>query len=101
MTGTGIVVQFKRWLRRWSKKYGNRWLVMFGLFTLAIRLLLTASTPQIPVPWYNQAKITTDMQGKASTQIINVTLPPETNKGWPGIIWVIATRTVKAPVAAN
>jgi MFS family permease len=29
------------------------------------------------------------MQGRASTQVINVALPPEANKGWPGIIWVL------------
>jgi DHA1 family tetracycline resistance protein-like MFS transporter len=73
----------------WSRKYGDRWLVMLGLSALALGLLLTATTPQIPVPWYDQAKITAEMQGRASTQVINVALPSAANKGWLGIIWVL------------
>ena len=89
LAGLFIVAIQGGFIGPWSKKYGDRWLVMLGLSTLAIGLILTAITPQIPVPWYNQAKITAEMQGKASTQIINVSLPPETNKGWLGIIWVL------------
>ena len=89
LAGLFIVAIQAGFIGKWSKKYGDRWLVMLGLSTLAIGLILTALTPQIPVPWYNQTKITTEMQGRASTQLINVDLPPETNKGWPGIIWVL------------
>jgi MFS family permease len=89
LAGLFIVVIQGGFIGRWSKKYGDRWLVMLGLSTLAIGLLLTATTPQVPVPWYNEAKITAEMQGKASTQIINVSLPSESNKGWLGIIWVL------------
>jgi len=89
LAGLFIVVIQGGFIGRWSKKYGDRWLVMLGLSMLAIGLLLTATTPQIPVPWYDQAKITAEMQGKASTQIINVSLPSEANKGWLGIIWVL------------
>jgi DHA1 family tetracycline resistance protein-like MFS transporter len=89
LAGLFIVVIQAGFIGRWSKKYGDRWLVMLGLSTLAVGLILTATTPQIPVPWYNEAKITAEMQGKASTQIINVSLPSEANKGWLGIIWVL------------
>jgi DHA1 family tetracycline resistance protein-like MFS transporter len=89
LAGLFIVVVQGGFIGRWSKKYGDRWLVMLGLSTLAIGLILTASTPQIPVPWYDKAKITSEMQGKASTQIINVSLPDEANKGWLGIVWVL------------
>lgn len=89
LAGLFIVVIQGGFIGRWSKKYGDRWLVMLGLSMLAVGLILTASTPQIPVPWYDMAKITTEMQGKASTQIINVNLPSEANKGWLGIIWVL------------
>jgi DHA1 family tetracycline resistance protein-like MFS transporter len=89
LAGLFIVVIQGGFIGRWSKKYGDRWLVMLGLSTLAIGLILTATTPQVPVPWYNEAKITAEMQGKASTQIINVNLPSESNKGWLGIIWVL------------
>jgi MFS transporter, DHA1 family, tetracycline resistance protein len=72
-----------------SKKYGDRWLVMLGLYALAIGLILTATTPQVPVPWYNQAKTAAEMQGGASTQLIQVALPAEDHKGWPGILWIL------------
>ncbi|MEI6289749.1 MAG: MFS transporter [Chloroflexota bacterium] len=89
LAGLFIVVVQAGFIGKWSKKNGDRWLVMMGLSTLAVGLILTALTPQIPVPWYNQAKITGEMQGMAHTQIINVTLPPESQKGWPGITWVL------------
>jgi MFS family permease len=89
LAGLFIVAVQGGFIGRWSRKYGDRWLVMLGLSTLAIGLILTASTPQIPVPWYDQARITAEMQGRSSTQLINVSLPPETNKGWFGIIWVL------------
>jgi MFS transporter, DHA1 family, tetracycline resistance protein len=89
LAGLFIVVVQGGLIGRWSKKYGDRWLVLLGFSALAIGLILTATTPQIPVPWYDQAKITTEMQGRASTQTINVSLPPEANKGWLGIIWVL------------
>lgn len=89
LAGLFIVAIQGGFIGPWSKKYGDRWLVMLGLSTLAIGLILTALTPQIPVPWYNQAKITAEMQGRASTQIINVALPAGSSKGWLGIIWVL------------
>ena len=89
LAGLFIVVIQGGFIGKWSKKYGDRWLVMLGLSTLAIGLILTATTPQVPVPWYDQAKITAEMQGKASTQVINVALPSADNKGWLGIIWVL------------
>jgi len=89
LAGLFIVAIQAGFIGRWSKKNGDRWLVLLGLSTLAVGLILTASTPQIPVPWYNQAKITTEMQGKTSTQAINVSLPAETDRGWTGLIWVL------------
>ena len=89
LAGLFIVVVQGGLIGPWSKKYGDRWLVMLGLSTLAVGLILTSTTPQIPVPWYNQAKIRSEMQGAASVQLINVDLPSEGNKGWPGIIWIL------------
>jgi DHA1 family tetracycline resistance protein-like MFS transporter len=89
LAGLFIVVVQGGLIGPWSKKYGDRWLVMLGLSMLALGLIFTAVTPQIPVPWYNQAKIKSEMHGAASTQLINVDLPPENNKGWPGIVWIL------------
>jgi len=56
-------------------------------------LIGTASTPRIPVPWYNQANVLKSLAGQSnlslSTQSIKVTLPEENNKGWFGIIWLL------------
>lgn len=89
LAGLFIVVVQGGLIGRWSKKYGERWLLMLGLSMLALGLIFTALTPQIPVPWYDQAKIRAEVQGKASTQLINVDLPPENNKAWTGVIWVL------------
>jgi len=89
LAGLFIIVIQGGLIGPWSKKYGDRWLVLLGLFALSIGLILTATTPQIPVPWYSQAKIRSEMQGSASTQLINVALPPEDNKAWLGVIWIL------------
>lgn len=89
LAGLFIVVVQGGLIGRWSKKYGERWLVMLGLSTLALGLIFTAITPQIPVPWYDQAKIQAEMKGKESIQLINVALPSADNKGWLGVIWIL------------
>jgi MFS family permease len=97
VAGLFIVVVQGGFVGRWSKKYGDRWLVMMGLSTLALGLILTATTPRVPVPWYDQAKVTAELKGQSqgvlpsesSTQNINVSLPDESKKGWLGIIWLL------------
>lgn len=88
LAGLFIVVIQGGFVGRWSRKYGDRWLVMMGLSALSAGLILTALTPQIPVWWYNQAKITAEVAGDA-TRSINVPLPPEENRGWLGITWML------------
>ncbi len=98
VAGLFIVVVQGGFVGRWSKKYGDRWLVMMGLSTLALGLILTATTPRVPVPWYDQAKVTAGLKGQSqgglpagsSSRNINVNLPDESNKGWFGILWLLA-----------
>jgi MFS family permease len=93
LAGVFIIIVQGGLIGRWSKQKGDRWLVILGVSTLAIGLIGTASTPRIPVPWYDQAKVLKDLAGQSdlslSTQNIKVTLPDETNKGWFGIIWLL------------
>ncbi|MEJ5226210.1 MAG: MFS transporter, partial [Anaerolineales bacterium] len=88
LAGLLIVVIQGGFVGRWSRKYGDRWLVIMGLAALSAGLILTALTPQIPVWWYDRAKITAEVAGE-STRNINVPLPPEENKGWLGIAWML------------
>lgn len=93
LAGVFIIIVQGGLIGRWSKMKGDRWLVILGVSTLAIGLIGTASTPRIPVPWYDQAKVVEGLAGQSdlniSTQNIKVTLPDETNKGWFGIIWLL------------
>ncbi len=94
LAGLFIVVVQGGLIGRWSKQKGDRWLVMLGLSALAIGLILTSFTPQVPVPWYNQARVSASLSGgdalsRANTGNIHVDLPDESNKGWFGIIWIL------------
>jgi MFS family permease len=78
---------------RWSRKKGDRWLVILGVSTLAIGLIGTALTPRVPVPWYSESKVIQSLAGqgeiRVSTQNIKVALPDESRRGWFGIAWLL------------
>jgi DHA1 family tetracycline resistance protein-like MFS transporter len=87
---------------QWSRKYGDKWLITMGLATLSIGLILTAVTPNQPVPWYSRQglaqEFTTAQQSGArsaaghqtpATQAIQVALPDDTHKGWLGLAWIL------------
>ncbi len=86
--GIVIVIVQGGLLGRWSKTYGDRWLVRMGLAALAAGLILTALTPRVPVPWYDKAAVVAEVSEKAAQQSVSVSLPEETNKGWLGLIWL-------------
>ncbi|HKI54231.1 MAG TPA: MFS transporter [Anaerolineales bacterium] len=93
LAGVFIIIVQGGLIGRWSRIKGDRWLVILGVSTLAIGLLGTASTPRIPVPWYDQARVLESLAGQSdltlSTQSIKVALPEEADKGWFGIIWLL------------
>jgi len=92
LAGLFIVVIQGGFVGRWSKKYGDRWLVLLGLSTLAVGLTLTSLTPRVPVPWYNQARVEASIAGASSLsrlQNIQVDLPSEGSRGWLGGIWLL------------
>jgi MFS family permease len=92
LAGLFIVVVQGGFVGRWSKKYGDRWLVLLGLSTLAIGLILTSVTPRVPVPWYDKTSVEASIAGDAGSsnlQNIQVKLPSETNKGWLGGVWLL------------
>jgi len=93
LAGIFIVIVQGGLIGRWSRKKGDRWLVILGVSTLAIGLIGTALTPRIPVPWYNESRVIQSLAGQSniqvSTQKIKVTLPDEASKGWFGITWLL------------
>jgi MFS transporter, DHA1 family, tetracycline resistance protein len=83
---------------KWSKKFGERWLIIMGLGVLSVGLVLSAFTPMQPVPWYNRAGLTQELSSGRTmpgetppTQNVQVALPDDTNKGWLGLGWLLVT----------
>lgn len=76
-------------IRVWSRRYGDRWIILVGLGTLAIGMLMTALTPQVPPPWYSRAAVLAELQRSATTPL-NVALPPDGQNGWLGVAWIFA-----------
>jgi len=93
LAGIFIVIVQGGLIGRWSRKWGDRWLVVLGVSTLAIGLIGTSLTPRVPVPWYSEAKVMESLAGQSeihiSTQNIKVTLPDEAARGWSGIVWLL------------
>lgn len=93
LAGLFIIVVQGGLIGRWSKKNGDRWLVLMGLSSLAIGLIGTGLTPAVPVPWYDKAKVLVSMAGQGQFRVaissINIRLPDETASGWLGIIWLL------------
>ncbi len=82
---------------RWSRRYGDRWLIVMGLSALGLGLILSAITPAQPVPWYSRAALTEELTRGANlpgetppTQNIQIELPDDQNTGWLGLAWLLA-----------
>jgi MFS family permease len=81
---------------RWSRKFGDRWLILMGLGVLGIGLLMTALTPPQPVPWYSQPALAAELSGGRNlpgetppVQNIQLQLPDDNNAGWLGFVWLM------------
>jgi MFS transporter, DHA1 family, tetracycline resistance protein len=93
LAGLFIVLLQGVFVGRWSRKRGDRWLVILGISALSIGLIGTALTPLVAVPWYSRQNVLQSLAGQGpmqvSIQTIKVTLPPESSKGWAGITWLL------------
>ena len=94
--GIVIVAVQGYFIGKWSRKFGEVWLIRFGLGMLTLGLLLTALTPHQAVPWYNQQAVTQELSGGRSlagetppTSNLQVSLPSDTNKGVLGLGWIL------------
>lgn len=74
---------------RWSRKYGDRLLILGGLGLLAVGLTLMGFTPHSPVPWYNEDAITEELSGTDDSDALAIELPNEADRGWLGLTWLM------------
>lgn len=95
--GILVVMVQGYFIGKWSKKYGEKWLIRTGLFVLAAGLLMTALTPVLPVPWYSKAAVETSLSGGGRnlpgetppTQTLQVPVPDDSHKGVLGLVWLL------------
>jgi DHA1 family tetracycline resistance protein-like MFS transporter len=84
---------------RWSRRFGDRWLVIFGLSTLSIGLILTAIVPRQAVPWYSRAELQAEISAESAEEI-RVSLPDDDDTGWLGLGWLLVA-TIPAAVGGG
>jgi MFS transporter, DHA1 family, tetracycline resistance protein len=94
--GIVIVAVQGYFIGKWSRKFGEVWLIRFGLALLAVGLTLTAITPRQAAPWYDQKTVANELSGGRSlagetppTHQLQVSLPTDTNKGYLGLGWIL------------
>ncbi|NUM45568.1 MAG: MFS transporter [Anaerolineales bacterium] len=94
--GVIIVVVQGGMVGRWSRQFGDRWLIFMGLLTVGVGLMLAAATPAQPVPWYSRAEVAEELSLDQSlpgetppTENIQIALPEDANKSWLGLVWLM------------
>ena len=94
----GIVVVAVQgyFIGKWSRRFGEVWLIRFGLLMMMVGLLLTSFTPRIPPPWYSQQAVAAELSGERNlpgetppTQTLQIPLPSDENKGLLGLGWIL------------
>lgn len=94
--GIIIVAVQGYFIGKWSRKFGEIKLVRVGLSLLVVGLVLVAFTPRQPLPSYNQQAVAAELSSGRNlpgetppTQNLQVSLPPDGNKGLLGIGWLM------------
>lgn len=95
LIGLILVVVQVRFIGVWTRRYGERKVAIGAMLLLTVGLLLVATTPEQPHPFYIERNTRFDLQEqiRSSTEVIlgdlNVTLPDETQRGLGGIVWFL------------
>ncbi len=92
IVGAVVVLVQGYFIGKWSRRFGDRFLIFLGLSTLAAGLLLMAFTPSQPPPWYNKADLTRQLNSQSTGAAVSpqaITIPEDTNKGLSGIGWLL------------
>ena len=103
--GMVVVVIQGGLIGRWSRKYGDRRLIVMGLACMASGLMLLAVTPPQAAPWYSKEALMTELGGAGGrtlpgetppTQGLQIQPPDGSNTGWLGITWALVAMIVAA-----
>lgn len=93
LIGVLLVVVQGGLLGKWSRRFGNRLVILAGLSTLGIGLILSAFTPAQTVPWYDKETLTANLThsavGDTAGQDLQIDLPDDSNPGWLGLGWIV------------
>ena len=90
---------------KWSRKFGDRWVIILGLILLAAGLIFTAVTPRQAVPWYSQEAMLQELSHEPNGEVlaiedVRIGLPDEAGKGWLGLVWLLAA-TIPASIGGG
>lgn len=95
VVGVILVTVQARFIGPWSRKYGERNLIIAALALLAIGLLMVATTPAQPHPFYvrliveNQLLEQTTSGAETVIGDIAINLPDDANRGVAGFLWLL------------
>ncbi len=95
LIGMILVTVQTRYIGKWSRKYGEKKLVIGAFVLLAFGMFLTGTTPAQPHPFYVQELVERDLleQGLSRTEAIigdiGITLPENGNNGLDGVVWLL------------
>ncbi len=82
---------------RWSRKFGDRRLILGALGLMSVGLILMGFTPHQPVPWYDETALTAELNGTTESGLVTesaandipIELPTEADKSWLGLAWIL------------
>lgn len=95
LIGVILVLVQMRFIGRWSNRFGDARLVIGALGLLALGLLLTATTPEQPHPFYVRELVSRDLLAQAPSATaafigdLGLALPANGNNGFAGVIWMV------------
>jgi DHA1 family tetracycline resistance protein-like MFS transporter len=92
--GVIIVAVQGKYIGPWSRRYGERKLILGGLILLAVGVGLTSATPHVPVPWYDREIRVAELSisGTEPSTVLGVTsvpLPNDDHNGVLGLAWLL------------
>ncbi|KAA3645795.1 MAG: MFS transporter [Chloroflexi bacterium] len=86
---------------RWSRRFGDRWVILMGLSVLGLGLVLTSITPEQPPPGYSKTALEKELSSQTTVeQNIQVGLPSDDNNGWLGLGWLLVA-TIPAAIGGG